>query len=184
MPKPRGNTDGTTSAARSQTCSRSATRPARGETCRRRRPTSILRSSCRATRACSPSSSPASATLCVVTMSGEGFVEFRDSNVRHFRVAPGDFVYVPAGTPHRIRAEGPMVQLRFEALHAGSEAVSWHCPECSTELWHRDFDSASEIAQPRVPRGDDRVQQQREPPSLRKVQRDAPAGRRRGHEVG
>ncbi len=83
----------------------------------------------------------------VVTLSGDGFVEFRDSNVLHFRVAPGDFVYVPAGTPHRIRAEGPMVQLRFKALHAGSEVVSWHCPECSTELWHREFDSSSEIAQ-------------------------------------
>jgi mannose-6-phosphate isomerase-like protein (cupin superfamily) len=83
----------------------------------------------------------------VVTMSGEGFVEFRDSNVLHFRVAPGDFVYVPAGTPHRIRAEGPMVQLRFKALDAGSEVVSWHCPECSTELWHREFDATSEIAQ-------------------------------------
>ena len=83
----------------------------------------------------------------VVTLSGDGFVEFRDSNVLHFRVAPGDFVYVPAGVPHRIRAEGPMVQLRFKALHAGSEVVSWHCPECSTELWHREFDSSNEIAQ-------------------------------------
>jgi 3-hydroxyanthranilate 3,4-dioxygenase len=83
----------------------------------------------------------------VVTLSGEGFIEFRDSNVLHFRVAPGDFVYVPAGTPHRIRAEGPMVQLRFKALHAGSEVVSWHCAECSTELWHREFDASSEIAQ-------------------------------------
>ena len=41
----------------------------------------------------------------VVTLSGEGFVEFRDSNVLHFRVAPGDFVYVPAGdsAPHPSR---------------------------------------------------------------------------------
>ena len=83
----------------------------------------------------------------VVTMSGEGFVEFRDSNVLHFRVTPGDFVYVPAGTPHRIRAERPMVQLRYKALDPGREVVAWHCPECSTELWHREFDATSEIPQ-------------------------------------
>ena len=83
----------------------------------------------------------------VVTMSGEGSIEFRDSNVLHFRVTPGDFVYVPAGTPHRVRPEGPMVQLRFKALDPGSEVVSWHCPECSTELWHREFDATREIAQ-------------------------------------
>jgi uncharacterized protein with PIN domain len=83
----------------------------------------------------------------VVTLSGEGVVEFRDSNVRHFRVAPGDYVYVPGGTPHRIRAEGPMVQLRYKALDPGTEAVSWSCPECGTELWRHEFDATSEIPQ-------------------------------------
>jgi len=83
----------------------------------------------------------------VVTLSGEGFVEFRDSNVLHFRITPGDFVYVPAGTPHRIRAERSMVQLRYKALDPGKEVVSWHCPECNTELWRREFDATSEIPQ-------------------------------------
>ena len=83
----------------------------------------------------------------VATLSGEGQVEFRDSNVRHFRVGPGDFVYVPAGTPHRIRTEGPMVQIRYKALDPGRELVSWHCAECSTELWHREFDATRDIPQ-------------------------------------
>ncbi len=117
-------------------------------------------------------------------MSGEGLVEFRDSNVLHFRVAPGDFVYVPAGTPHRIRAEGPMVQLRYKALDPGREVVSWHCPECSTELWHREFDATSEIPQ-RVYL--EATRSSTATTNLRrcaKCSAIAPGGRRLGHPVG
>ena len=83
----------------------------------------------------------------VTTLSGEGQIEFRDTNVLHFRVAPGDFVYVPAGTPHRIRPEQPMVQFRYKALDPGREVVSWYCPDCNAELWRREFDASSEIPQ-------------------------------------
>ncbi len=83
----------------------------------------------------------------LTTLGGEGQIEFRDTNVLHFRVAPGDFVYVPAGTPHRTRPEGPMVQFRYKALDPGSEVVSWYCPECDVELWRREFDASNEIPQ-------------------------------------
>ncbi|HTN81711.1 MAG TPA: hypothetical protein VMK16_18730, partial [Acidimicrobiales bacterium] len=83
----------------------------------------------------------------IVTLSGEGFVDFLDSNVRYFRVTPADYVYVPGGTAHRIRAEGPMTQLRYKALDPGGETVSWCCPECGAELWRRAFDATSETPQ-------------------------------------
>jgi 3-hydroxyanthranilate 3,4-dioxygenase len=35
-------------------------------------------------------------------LSGEARVEFRNSSVNFFRMVLGDYVYVPAGTPHRI----------------------------------------------------------------------------------
>src|SRR5437868_1496435 len=38
----------------------------------------------------------------LVQMSGEGMVELKDAPVLYYTTEPGDFVYVPAGTPHRV----------------------------------------------------------------------------------
>src|SRR5262245_50074878 len=47
-------------------------------------------------------------------MSGLGKVEFIDSAVRDFAMRQGDFVYVPAGVPHRLSADTESVVYRFK----------------------------------------------------------------------
>jgi hypothetical protein len=83
----------------------------------------------------------------IVQMTGNATVEFHDSTVLKFHLNPGDYVYVPAGTPHRIMPEGVAVQYRYKAEHGGLEAVAFYCEACSGPL-HRDtFDTAEEIPQ-------------------------------------
>ena len=83
----------------------------------------------------------------LVNMSGEGRVEFPEGPVRYHPVVPGDFVYVPSGTPHRIVPEGECVQLRYKAEHPGLEAVAWYCESCGAELAREVWDTAAEIPQ-------------------------------------
>src|SRR6185312_11278829 len=59
-------------------------------------------------------------------MSGEARVEFRAGPVRYFDMTVGDFVYVPAGTPHRIVPKTESVHLRYKAEKPGLEAVAWY----------------------------------------------------------
>jgi 3-hydroxyanthranilate 3,4-dioxygenase len=83
----------------------------------------------------------------VATLAGEGSIEFLDAPVLEQRVGPGDFVYVPAGTPHRIRPTSPLVQYRYKAQHAGLEGVAWYCDGCGAELWRREFDTERTVPQ-------------------------------------
>ena len=83
----------------------------------------------------------------LVNMSGEGRVEFPDGPVRFHPVVPGDFVYVPSGTPHRMVPEGECVQLRYKAEHPGLEAVTWYCDSCGAELARDIWDTEVEIPQ-------------------------------------
>ena len=83
----------------------------------------------------------------LINMSGQGRVEFPDGPVRYHPVVPGDFVYVPSGTPHRIIPDGECVQLRYKADHPGLEAVAWFCEECDAEVAREVFDTAQEISQ-------------------------------------
>ncbi|MBV8227512.1 MAG: hypothetical protein JO232_20235 [Verrucomicrobia bacterium] len=53
---------------------------------------------------------------CVLTqMSGRATVLFKDANVLRFALRPGDFIDVPAGTPHRIVSESESIQIRYKA---------------------------------------------------------------------
>ena len=83
----------------------------------------------------------------LVNMSGQGRVEFPEGPVRYHLVVPGDFVYVPSGTPHRIVPEGECVQLRYKAEHPGLEAVAWYCQGCGAEIAREVWDTAVEIPQ-------------------------------------
>jgi 3-hydroxyanthranilate 3,4-dioxygenase len=60
---------------------------------------------------------------------------------------PGDFLYVPAGTPHRILPKEVSVMYRFKAMAAGLEAVAWYCDRCSSPLWRRVWDTAKQSPQ-------------------------------------
>ena len=83
----------------------------------------------------------------LIQMSGKGKVEFRDSSVLWTSMVPGDFVYVPARTPHRILPEEPSVQHRYKARVAGFEAVCWYCPDCGKRIAIDKWDTAVELPQ-------------------------------------
>jgi hypothetical protein len=85
---------------------------------------------------------------CVLAqLSGEGRIAFADASVLHFDMRPGDYVYIPAGVPHRFSPKTASIQYRYKALNAGLEGVAWYCPQCRTEL-HRDvWDTARELPQ-------------------------------------
>ena len=83
----------------------------------------------------------------IVQMSGKARLEMRDSSVRYFNLVPGDYAYVPAGTPHRILPSEPSIQYRYKAEHAGLEAVTFHCEACGTELLKDTWDTAEELPQ-------------------------------------
>ena len=83
----------------------------------------------------------------LVQMSGKARLEMRDSNVLHFNLVPGDYAYVPAGTPHRIVPSEPSIQYRYKAEHAGLEAVTFYCDACGTMLMKDTWNTAEEVPQ-------------------------------------
>lgn len=69
----------------------------------------------------------------LAALSGDAIVEFRECSVLQHRLAPGDFVYVPAGTPHRIVPREPSLHVRYKARVSDLEGVAWYCEACGTE---------------------------------------------------
>ncbi|MGH7899485.1 MAG: JmjC domain-containing protein [Candidatus Binatia bacterium] len=83
----------------------------------------------------------------IVQMSGEAKVEFQECGVRHHVLVPGDWMYVPAGTPHRIVPRAECVQLRFKAREPGWEGAAWYCERCGRELWRDEWDTTALLPQ-------------------------------------
>ena len=80
-------------------------------------------------------------------LSGEARVEFRNSPVNFFHLVLGDYVYVPAGTPHRIVPHEPGLHLRYKARVAGLEGVAWYCETCNTERRRIEWDAQALLPQ-------------------------------------
>ena len=83
----------------------------------------------------------------LVTLSGEGEVEFKGSSVNEFEYGPGDVVYVPAGTPHRIVPSLESIHHRFKLPESELEGVAFHCDCCGAELHREIFALADELPQ-------------------------------------
>jgi hypothetical protein len=83
----------------------------------------------------------------LVQMSGTGTLLMKGSNVLYFPLIPGDFVYVPAGTPHKLVPDGISINHRFKAEKAGLEGVAWYCSQCDNELHREVWDTAVELPQ-------------------------------------
>lgn len=83
----------------------------------------------------------------LVQMSGKARLEMRNSSVLYFNLVPGDYAYVPAGTPHRILPSEPSIQYRYKAEHAGLEAATFYCDACGTVLLKDTWDTAEELPQ-------------------------------------
>jgi 3-hydroxyanthranilate 3,4-dioxygenase len=87
----------------------------------------------------------------LLLMSGAAEVEFRASSVEHFDLRPGDCVYVPAGTPHRIVPAEESVMLRYKPQPPGLEGMAWFCGGCSDELHREVWDAATTLSQDMYP---------------------------------
>jgi 3-hydroxyanthranilate 3,4-dioxygenase len=83
----------------------------------------------------------------IAQMSGEAVVYLKDSSVNRYNLVPGDHVYVPAGTPHRIVPLTESVQLRYKAPSAGMEGVTWFCEQCGFELARAEWDTVEVVPQ-------------------------------------
>ena len=83
----------------------------------------------------------------LVQLSGEARIDLRSSNVAYFALTPGDHVYVPAGTPHRITPATESVQIRYKARFPGLEEVAWYCPQCQAEIYSETWDTGDVISQ-------------------------------------
>jgi mannose-6-phosphate isomerase-like protein (cupin superfamily) len=83
----------------------------------------------------------------IASMAGTGRVEFRDASVNYFETETGDFVYIPAGTIHRLHPEGENVTYRYRARQPGAEAVLWFCEKCNAELFRYDYDGDATLVQ-------------------------------------
>lgn len=83
----------------------------------------------------------------IAQMSGEAQLLLKDSSVNTFTLTPGDNVYIPAGTPHRLVPLTDTVQLRYKAGKAGLEGVAWFCEQCGLELCRAEWDTAEVVSQ-------------------------------------
>jgi hypothetical protein len=83
----------------------------------------------------------------IIQMAGDGRVEFRDASVNYFDLEVGDFVYVPAGTVHRLHPDGENVTYRYRARVPGPEAVLWICDACGSEVFRHDYDGTATLVQ-------------------------------------
>src|SRR5262245_4070364 len=85
----------------------------------------------------------------LVLMSGTSVVTFKSVSVHEFSLKPGDNVYVPAGTPHRILPAEEAVIMRYRAREAGWEGVVWYCEQCDRELHRQEWNTGEALSQDR-----------------------------------
>lgn len=80
-------------------------------------------------------------------LSGKATIRLKHPEVISQSTQPGDFLYIPAGTPHTIEPDGPGIYHRYKARDAGLEGVAWYCDNCNKELYREVWDSATELPQ-------------------------------------
>ena len=83
----------------------------------------------------------------LVLMSGAATVEFKGTGIQYFALKPGSFVYVPAGTAHRIVPWETSSVLRYKQMHAGLEGVGWYCDSCGAEIYREVWDTETTVSQ-------------------------------------
>jgi mannose-6-phosphate isomerase-like protein (cupin superfamily) len=83
----------------------------------------------------------------LLVMSGAATVEFKGTSVDRFALKPGDCVYVPSGTPHRIVPSEESIMLRYKAQQPGLEGMAWFCEACDAELHREVWDTATALSQ-------------------------------------
>ena len=82
----------------------------------------------------------------ICQISGKGRVDFMDTCINYYPLVAGDYIYVPAGAPHRLVPDGENITVRYKAKDAGLEGVAWYCRNCSNELFREVWDTAETIS--------------------------------------
>lgn len=82
----------------------------------------------------------------ICQISGKGRVDFKGTCINYYPLAAGDYIYVPAGAPHRLIPDGENVTVRYKAQNAGLEGVAWYCKKCSNELFREVWDTVETIS--------------------------------------
>lgn len=72
-------------------------------------------------------------------LSGTALVRLRASSVNRFDLEPGDMLYVPAGTPHRIEPHSASVQIRYKVRDSQREGAVWTCQVCDAQVARLDW---------------------------------------------
>ena len=76
----------------------------------------------------------------LISAAGEAALILKHEEVNRYNLVPGDFVYLPGGTPHRLIPHDTSLTLRYKAQDPGLEAISWYCDACGALLdeftWH------------------------------------------------
>ena len=80
-------------------------------------------------------------------MAGTGRLFMKYSPVLWESLQPGDFVYIPAGTPHRYVPTTESLQTRYKVEPAGLEGVAWFCETCGTEVARDEWDTIERLPQ-------------------------------------
>ncbi|MEB3980048.1 hypothetical protein OQ968_02075 [Mycobacterium sp. 663a-19] len=80
----------------------------------------------------------------LIQMAGTSRVRMMSSPVLWEVLELGDFLYVPARTPHRIEILEPSVHVRFKAAKPAVEGVAWFCDNCASEVHRIEFDVTEE----------------------------------------
>src|SRR5450830_824514 len=70
----------------------------------------------------------------LVQLSGRSTILLKHPQVISCPMQAGDFLYVPAGTPHRIMPEQAGIFHRYKARNAGLEGIAWYCENCNGEV--------------------------------------------------
>lgn len=83
----------------------------------------------------------------LVLMSGGGRIEFRGIATRSFELEPGDCIYVPAGTAHRLVHARESAVFRYVPQSPLLEGVAWYCRACAHELHREVWSSADTLPQ-------------------------------------
>lgn len=81
----------------------------------------------------------------VALMSGGATVRLRETNVNSWPLIPGDHVYVPAGTPHRVEPNGESVLIRYIGNDPAYRAAIFACERCGNELDRLEWEQNLEV---------------------------------------
>jgi mannose-6-phosphate isomerase-like protein (cupin superfamily) len=81
----------------------------------------------------------------LAVMSGEVAVHLKNSTVLSFKGLPGDHVYVPAGTPHRIVPSAESVVMRYTSNEPVRRGAAFFCSACGEEAYRWEWIHSTEV---------------------------------------